>query len=1040
MVTNEKIKEILSLLNQIRNNIGSVVVYQKEVILVRTIIISSIRSIMKSPLMTASEYSPNELKGFRKFKNTLQGLHDLVRMLSGDVWTSVALEWPVQKPTKDLFKYMQKISDQLSKFKIEIPRYSPSEDDLSADYLAIFKIFQSANGTEAKVTERLNSVSKYLLDHGVELPPSPESVEIRTIFAEIPQFHVERDDFVLENQIGRGSSGIVYKALQKSTGKLVAVKELTSMNLDKYEVASLRREVVCLSTLKHKYLIDFIGATTTSPYWLVTTFMPGNSLFARLKESQSCLGANQLTIIAYEIAEGMAYLHSKNIIHRDLKTLNILLDENMEPRIGDFGISRQCENMMTGLVGTFNYMAPEIIAKTGYNLKADIFSYGMMLWEMIKREIPFNDLGPMNAARAILNGQRPQIPRYTPKSLQQLIKDCWQVDIERRPTFAEILTRMRKELILFPGADQNELKKFYLAKTDEIQNREKEKKNVLQSISMYETNIGDMTTDILNSKDDYKYVQELINIMNCEDLIIFFIQNNGIKAIIKLFKLKNKEASLLLLHIARYLSEDEVFKIYRNILKCNEIEAAEKLMKARSSIDYTKLIEPFVPRLLSSFSSSPSKNPTKTSMLSSSDSDSSSSSSDSDSSLTLSISSTKSNSKSKVHSKNDKPKNKSNSHEQVVKKPIFLLNYYIMNTNALPIFQLEDAINLQSFESLEKLIKCNALKIPVDNTEVLTSLILTNTKNTTEQLCAVRISLCLHENLFMDFMNNSKLIKAVIKLNDIKLIGRFLYRVSQYENGAKMVLSNESFLRANISSPFILMIFIQITRFYGQKLLSSSWFISTLQKQLQDKSNIEIILRICGVLSLIPEFSERKEILIQILTLLKEDEYSSKEIPLVIGVFFNCKFNAIDLYYSQFLLLASQDSPMAGKALKALTKTELPASKSRQCSRLFDAIENFYEKGEDIDGISASCDLIKKMAVNDLYRQLTDKYRFEEKLNRWVQKLKNPHLVISTLDIFKLFGYKADQKTLFAVEEAIKKLGDIELENKLSHLYKELNI
>ena len=216
--TNEKIKEILSLLNQIRNNIGSVVVYQKEVILVRTIVISSVRAIMKSSLMTAVEYSPNESKEFRKFKNTLQGLHDLVRMLSGDIWTSVALEWEVQKPTKDLFKYMQKMSIHLQKLGIEIPKYSPTDDDINADYLAIYKIFQSANGSEAKVTERLNSISKYLIEHGLELPPSPESAEIRTIFAEIPQFHVDRDDFILENQIGRGSSGIVYKAKQKSTG------------------------------------------------------------------------------------------------------------------------------------------------------------------------------------------------------------------------------------------------------------------------------------------------------------------------------------------------------------------------------------------------------------------------------------------------------------------------------------------------------------------------------------------------------------------------------------------------------------------------------------------------------------------------------------------------------------------------------------------------------------------------------------------------------------------------------------------------------
>lgn len=982
--TNEKIKEILSLLNQIRNNIGSVVVYQKEVILVRTIIISSIRSIMKSPLMTATEYTPDESKEFKKFKNTLQGLHDLVRMLSGDVWTSVALEWPVQKPTNDLEKYMLKMSEQLSKLGIEIQQYSPTEDDISADYLAIFKIFQSAKGTETKVIERLNSISKFLIEHGIEIPPSPESAEIRTIFDEIPQFHVERDDFKLENQIGRGSSGIVYKAKQISTGRVVAVKELTSMNLDKYEVASLRREVLCLSTLKYKYLIDFIGATTTSPYWLVTTFMPGNSLFARLRD-QKDLSPYQLTIIAYEIAEGMAYLHSKNIIHRDLKTLNILLDEKMEPRICDFGISRQCENMMTGLVGTFNYMAPEIIAKTGYNLKADVFSYGMMLWEMLRGEIPFNDLGPMNAGKAILNGQRPPIPRSTPKALQQLIKDCWQVDIERRPSFNEILTRMRKELIFFPDADQNELKKFYIAKSEEIKKNEKVKKNVLQSISMCEANINELTNDILNCEYDYKYTQELISMMNCDDLIKFFIQNNGIKAIKRLFKLKNKEAPQLLLHISKYLNDEEHKKLFKCVMKCDDYLTAEKLMNDKKSIDYTKLIQPFISKLMTPNSTSKANH--------------------------------------SIFSKSQKN----------------LLNFFILNqsANMIPKFSLEEAIALQSFDSIEKLIKFNDISFLNDINYIIE--VITSSKNEKEQLCAVRIALCFHDKTFSKYAENSNLISSVIKLTDLKTIGRFLYRICQFESGSKHVLTHESFLKSNLQSPFILMIFIQIARFYGQKVIAFSWFTHSIFKQLQERLNIEIILRICGILSLEPAFSEKKKLLTQLLTLLKDSEYSGIEIPLLIGIFYNCKYKAIDAYYSQFLSLASQNTNMAGKAFKILANAELPNCNSRNCHRIFDLIENFYENGDDTDGIYAACNIMKQMTSNESYKMIASNRNFNEKMNLWIQKLKNTYLITLTLENLILFEYKADQKTIFAIELALIKIGDSEEKsNKLLYLYKNM--
>ena len=104
-------------------------------------------------------------------------------MLSRYVWTSVALEWTVEKPILDLSSYellMNQISEQLSKLKIVIPQYSPSEENISSDYLAIYKIFQSAKGNELKVRERLNSIIKYLDEHNIQRPSSHESLDIRT--------------------------------------------------------------------------------------------------------------------------------------------------------------------------------------------------------------------------------------------------------------------------------------------------------------------------------------------------------------------------------------------------------------------------------------------------------------------------------------------------------------------------------------------------------------------------------------------------------------------------------------------------------------------------------------------------------------------------------------------------------------------------------------------------------------------------------------------------------------------------------------------
>jgi serine/threonine protein kinase len=163
------------------------------------------------------------------------------------------------------------------------------------------------------------------------------------------------------------------------------------VELDKWEKRCFRREIEALSSLRHPYLVEFIGATDVSPYWIVTAFMSGGALYYRLSERPPLSGTRK-TIIAYDVAEGLAFLHSRGMIHRDLKSLNVLLDDAGEPCICDFGVTRMvdADRAMTGIMGTYHYMAPEVIRKAKCNIKADVFSFGMVLWEMVMPKVPFS--------------------------------------------------------------------------------------------------------------------------------------------------------------------------------------------------------------------------------------------------------------------------------------------------------------------------------------------------------------------------------------------------------------------------------------------------------------------------------------------------------------------------------------------------------------------------------------------------------------------------------------------------------------------------
>lgn len=140
----------------------------------------------------------------------------------------------------------------------------------------------------------------------------------------------------------------------------------------------------------------------------------------------------------------MAYLHHGNppVLHRDLKSANLLLDDSYTAKVCDFGLSRlkAQARSMTGNCGTVQWMAPEVLANMSYDEKADVFSYGIILWELLSRECPYEGMTAIQCALAVLNrDKRPEIPKWCPPSFHALIKSCVKKDPTERPSFSQVI-------------------------------------------------------------------------------------------------------------------------------------------------------------------------------------------------------------------------------------------------------------------------------------------------------------------------------------------------------------------------------------------------------------------------------------------------------------------------------------------------------------------------------------------------------------------------------------------------------------------------
>ena len=260
---------------------------------------------------------------------------------------------------------------------------------------------------------------------------------------------IDINEVQMGKRVGQGAYGAVFQAKWKK--KTVAVKVCLGNLLE-----SLSREIQVLTSLPpHSHVLTFFGVALSSDSastYIITELATNGSLHDYLhskkeeplpdvkKEEPS---PDQSLAWALQIASGMQHLHTNSVVHRDLKSGNVLLSFGLLAKICDFGTARTLANTtMTSQKGTYRWMAPEVIedVKANINKMCDVFSYGMVLYEIFSCKIPYHDI-PSNArvGVAVLEGKRPPIPPTLPPFLHPLLEGCWKEDPNQRPQFEAIV-------------------------------------------------------------------------------------------------------------------------------------------------------------------------------------------------------------------------------------------------------------------------------------------------------------------------------------------------------------------------------------------------------------------------------------------------------------------------------------------------------------------------------------------------------------------------------------------------------------------------
>jgi len=259
--------------------------------------------------------------------------------------------------------------------------------------------------------------------------------------------------------IGQGSFGSVYLALHAVTGELLAVKqvETPSPGADskndarkKSMIDALKREISFLRELQHPNIVQYLGASSSADHLnIFLEYVPGGSVQTMLN-SYGALKEPLIRSFVRQIVTGLAYLHGRDIIHRDIKGANILVDNKGGIKISDFGISKKIEasNLLNGagnnknrpsLQGSVFWMAPEVVKQTSYTRKADIWSLGCLVIEMMTGTHPFPDCSQLQAIFKIGGAKiSPTIPDEASPDARTFLTSTFEVDQQKRPSAEEL--------------------------------------------------------------------------------------------------------------------------------------------------------------------------------------------------------------------------------------------------------------------------------------------------------------------------------------------------------------------------------------------------------------------------------------------------------------------------------------------------------------------------------------------------------------------------------------------------------------------------
>eukprot|EP00760_Papus_ankaliazontas_P012088 PhM_4_TR15186/c0_g1_i1/m.46554 len=279
---------------------------------------------------------------------------------------------------------------------------------------------------------------------GTVVVPPPKPIRTQSmggLLPSTPSVMMSPPSINTREVLGKGSFGLVYKAMNRETNEIFAMKEIVLVKDDASQIANVSREIRVMKQLDHENIVKYYGARRDGDrLYIHMEYIDGGSIATILKDFGP-LHEKQAVMYCTQILTGLEYLHNMRVVHRDLKGENLLVDKKGRVKLADFGTSKELQTIAQTLAGTSHFMAPEVIRGTGHDFSADVWSVGCCVIQMLTGRPPFSNFEMYAAMTHICEHPSPwdATPASASEQCKDFVRQCMQPDPKKRATVSELL-------------------------------------------------------------------------------------------------------------------------------------------------------------------------------------------------------------------------------------------------------------------------------------------------------------------------------------------------------------------------------------------------------------------------------------------------------------------------------------------------------------------------------------------------------------------------------------------------------------------------